>query len=474
MEGVPVEKGTLFGTDGVRGRANEPPMTAEMALALGRAVGALVQCSRQHTPLLQQQPYFEHYHRPRIVVGKDTRLSGDLFQQAIGAGLASMGCDIIFVGELPTPGIAFITRSMRADAGIVISASHNLFQDNGIKVFDRDGFKLPEEDEVLVDRWTTGAEPLPMAPAVGEAIGRAMSLEDATGRYVVYLKSTFPPDLDLEGLRIVVDCAHGAAHRVAPSVLEELGAQVISIGVDPDGMNINQDCGSMHPQEMQAVVRQQGAQIGIALDGDADRVVLADEKGELLDGDHLMAICARRMKERGGLARDTVVATAMSNLGMELALRSMGVRLLRTPVGDRYVVLAMRAGGYNLGGEQAGHVVFLDHGTTGDGVLAAMQILAVMLRKARPLSELSAGMHRVPQVLINVEVGSRPRLEELPRVTAAVRQAEAELGGEGRVLLRYSGTEMLARVMVEGVEEDLVKAWAEGIAQEVRAAIGRP
>lgn len=453
----------LFGTDGVRGRANEPPMTGEMAMALGRAVAALV--------LQKLGP--DHRRRPKVVVGKDTRVSGYLFEEAISSGLISMGCDSLLVGPLPTPGIAFVTQSMRADAGIVISASHNPFQDNGIKVFDRHGFKLPDEEELLVDRWTSGAERLPLPLATGGDIGRATQMNDVAGRYIVYLKNTFPAELSLEGVRIVVDCAHGAAYRIAPLVFSELGAEVITLGVSPDGRNINEGCGSLHPEVMQAAVLEHQAQLGLALDGDADRVILADERGERVDGDQIMAICAQRMKAAGKLARDTVVATVMSNLALDLYLRSIGVSLLRAPVGDRYVVAAMRSGGYNLGGEQSGHLIFLDHGTTGDGVLAALQVLAVMLGQGKPLSELKGLVQPVPQKLINIPVSSRPPLDGIPAVSAAISKAEAELGDEGRVLVRYSGTELLARVMVEGLNPQRVASCTEQITQAIQEAIGK-
>ncbi|MDY0062794.1 MAG: phosphoglucosamine mutase [Myxococcota bacterium] len=451
----------LFGTDGVRGRANVPPMTGETALAIGRAVGALVRLRSA-----------EGHRQHRIVVGKDPRRSGYLFEQALSSGLLSMGCEVLLSGPLPTPGIAFVTGSMRADAGIVISASHNPYQDNGIKVFDRHGFKLPDEDELLLDRWASGREPLPLPLALDDEIGRATALPDVAGRYIVYLKNTFPAELTLEGLKIVVDCAHGAAYKVAPAVFAELGAEVIPLGVAPNGRNINDGCGSLHPEVMQAAVREHGAQLGLSLDGDADRVILADEHGEAVDGDQILALCARQLAQQGRLRGGTVVATVMSNLGLELALRALGISLLRTAVGDRHVVAAMRRGGFNLGGEQSGHLIFLDHGTTGDGVLAALQVLAVMLREGRPLSELKRLVQPVPQRLINIPVSSRPVLEELPRVAAAAAAARAALGDEGRVLLRYSGTELLARVMVEGISRDLVETHCAEIAQAVAREIG--
>ncbi|MHB8764490.1 MAG: phosphoglucosamine mutase [Deferrisomatales bacterium] len=447
----------LFGTDGIRGTANVDPMTTEMMVKVGRAAAHVFKSRSQG--------------RHRIVIGKDTRLSGYMLENALSSGVCSMGVDILLVGPLPTPGIAFITSSMRADAGVVISASHNPFQDNGIKFFSRDGFKLPDEVEEAMEGLIFNGAIEGVRPTATE-VGRAFRVDDAVGRYVVFLKSTFPSHLTLEGVKMVVDCAHGAAYKVAPAVFEELGAEVIKLGVSPNGVNINAGCGSLYPQDVARVVRETGAHLGIALDGDADRVIVVDEHGDEVDGDHLMAICARELARRGRLAGRTVVATVMSNLGLERSLAEVGVRLERTQVGDRYVVEAMRARGFNFGGEQSGHLVFLDHGTTGDGVMAALQLLSVMVEQGKPLSELAKVMTAAPQVLHNVWVRERVPLDRLPEVGAAIAAAEADLGGAGRVLVRYSGTERKLRVMVEGDDEPRIQAMAARICDAVRAEIG--
>ncbi len=449
----------LFGTDGVRGEANAGVMTVENAVQIGRAIGLLCQRHRRH-------------QRVRVLIGKDTRRSGYLFENAMVAGLCSVGADAYVVGPLPTPGIAFMTIGMRADAGVVISASHNPFGDNGIKVFGPDGYKLPDDDEAQIEAWVADPQPLYAALAKGADIGRAYRVDDAWGRYTVKLKTTFPNDLTLDGVKIAVDAAHGAAYKVAPMVLEELGAQVVLIGARPDGTNINDGSGALHPQTLAKAVVDNGCHIGLALDGDADRLVLADENGRVVDGDHILALCAPRMKIRGELRGHTVVATVMSNYGLELALREHGISLLRTDVGDRHVVDAMRKGGFALGGEQSGHLVFLDHATTGDGVLAALQVLAIAVREQRPVSELAAAMSTMPQVLINLSVRDKPPLQSLPAVSGAIDEVSRELVGQGRVLVRYSGTERKCRVMVEGPDEDAVRRHAEVIAQSVRTAIG--
>jgi phosphoglucosamine mutase len=445
----------LFGTDGVRGVANVEPMTPATALKLGRAVAY----------------HFRHQERRgRIVIGKDTRLSGYMLESAIASGICSMGADVMICGPLPTPGIAFITSSMRADAGIVISASHNPYQDNGIKIFAADGFKLPDEVEAQIEELMFGDELDRNAPDPAH-IGRATKIEDSRGRYTVFLKSVFPRHLTLDGLRIVVDTAHGAAYKVAPWVFQELGANVIHIGNKPDGMNINDDCGALHPATMCAAVKKYGAHLGIALDGDADRVIIADEHGQEVDGDSIMAMVGLRMLERNELKKRTLVATVMSNLGLERAIDARGGSLVRTAVGDRYVVEEMRKHGYNFGGEQSGHLVFLDHMTTGDGVLAALQVIAVMLEagSGRPLSELRSVMTRYPQVLVNLKVKDKRPIESLPEVTGLIRKVEGALGKEGRVLVRYSGTEAKARVMVEGPDESTIRSYAE----EIGAALER-
>jgi len=451
--------GRLFGTDGIRGEANLPPMMPETALRLGRALAARFGGRASGAG------------RARIVIGKDTRLSGYMLEQALASGICATGADVWLCGPLPTPGIAFITTSMRADAGVVISASHNPYHDNGIKVFGHDGFKLPDEDEAAIEAMVM-EDRIPRG-AMRADLGRAHRIDEAWARYVVFLKRVLPDDLDLDGLKIVVDCAHGAAYRVAPAVLEELGAQVVTIGVKPDGLNINAGCGSLHPERMCDAIRLYGADMGLALDGDADRVIIADERGSVIDGDQLMAINALAMHEEGTLRDDTVVATVMSNLGLERSLKNHGIRLLRTQVGDRNVVKAMREGGYNVGGEQSGHLVFLDHTSTGDGVVAGLKTLTVMLRTGKRLSELAAVMERVPQVLVNVPVASKPPIEELPDVISVIQGIEASMGGEGRVLVRYSGTEPKARVMLEGLDVRQIEQYAHDIAAALRQSVGQ-
>ena len=444
----------LFGTDGVRGVANTPPMTVEMALNLGRAVAYL----------------FRYKGRPgRIVIGKDTRLSGYMFETALCGGVCSMGADCWLCGPLPTPGIAHITASMRADAGVVISASHNPYQDNGIKIFAGDGFKLPDETEVELERLMESGE-LDEARSHPDKVGKALRIDDARGRYVAFLKSTFPRELSLNGVRLVVDCANGAAYKSAPAVLDELGAKVFPLAVAPDGTNINDGCGALHLEQVKRAVVERGASLGIALDGDADRVIIIDEKGEEVDGDAILALIATRMLKRGTLAKQTLAVTVMSNLGLERCIEAAGGRLVRTAVGDRYVVEEMRRSGLNVGGEQSGHLVFLDYMTTGDGVVGALQVLAAMTREGRPISELAAVMARYPQVLVNVKVKQKRPLEELPTVRKLIADAERKLGREGRVLVRYSGTESKARVMVEGANAAGIKAIADNIAAELTRA----
>ncbi|WP_232287450.1 phosphoglucosamine mutase [Anaeromyxobacter dehalogenans] len=454
----------LFGTDGVRGVANVHPMTAEMALQLGRALAYIVRSGP---------------HRHRIVIGKDTRLSGYMLEQAIASGICSMGVDVMLCGPLPTPGIAFVTHSMRADAGVVISASHNPYQDNGIKFFSRDGFKLPDELELQIERLVldageddAGAEEFRALRPTATRIGKAKRIDDAIGRYAQFLKTIFPKELTLDGLTVVVDCAHGAAYHVAPAVFEELGAKVIPLNVKPDGKNINDACGAVHPESMARAVKRHGANLGLALDGDADRVILADEHGNVVDGDAIMALVGRDLLARKALAKRTVVATVMSNLGLERALAPLGGKVVRTAVGDRYVVEEMRRSGYSFGGEQSGHLVFLDHVTTGDGVAAGLNVLAVMVREGKPLSELARCFEPFPQALVNVEVREKRPVAELPGVAKAIAAAEKALGAEGRVLVRPSGTENKVRVLVEGPDAKRARALADGIAAELRQAIG--
>ena len=446
----------LFGTDGVRGTANVEPMTAEMALALGQAVAHVFRDAGGG--------------RHRILIGKDTRLSGYMFEDALAAGICSMGVNVIQVGPMPTPAMAFLTADMRCDAGVMISASHNPYQDNGIKFFAHDGFKLPDEVEKRIESLIASGE-LRSLRAEPDAIGRARRIEDVEGRYVVFLKKTFPLDLSLQGLRVVLDCAHGAAYSVGPTVLEELGAEVFAVGVEPNGRNINHECGSLFPEKLAERVCELRADVGIALDGDADRAVLICEKGRVVDGDAVLAACAADLLAQGRLRGGAVVATVMSNLGLEKALKAQGLGLVRTQVGDRYVVEAMRRGGYNLGGEQSGHVVFLDHNSTGDGLLTGLQMLALMKRKQRALSEIVGGFERFPQVLVNVPVAHKRPIEELKGFRRQLEKVEAELGGQGRVLIRYSGTERKARVMVEGPDEARVRDLAQGLAEDLRRAL---
>jgi phosphoglucosamine mutase len=439
----------LFGTDGIRGVANKNPMTTDLALKVG--------LSAAHV-------FKNHHRRPKIIIGKDTRISGYMIEYAITAGICSMGVDVLLVGPLPTPGIAFITCSMRADAGIVISASHNPYEYNGIKIFGGDGFKLDDEVETYIEQLILSGQIDRLDNPPASEIGRARRIDDAQGRYIVYLKNTFPRSLTLEGMKLVVDCAHGAAYKVAPTVFEELGAEVIVTGDRPNGKNINKDCGSLYPEHMAALVREHGADAGVAFDGDADRVIFADEKGEILDGDQLMAICASHYLKCECLTGRTLVATVMSNLGLEVALRRQGATLVRTPVGDRYVVERMRQTNCNLGGEQSGHLVFLDWSTTGDGILSALQVLAVMLRENRPLSELKKVMERYPQKLINVPVIYQKPLSEIPELVALQQSIEKRLGNDGRLVIRPSGTEPVIRVMVEGADGNLIDEVAQEMA----------
>ena len=460
----------LFGTDGIRGTANQEPMTSETALRLGRAI-AHVAGGHGGGKAARGALGRKRTHPRRILIGKDTRLSGYMFETALASGICSMGADVLLVGPLPTPAVAFLTRSMRADAGVVISASHNPYQDNGIKFFSGDGFKLPDAWERRMEALVRDEEYGPHRPAATD-IGKAHRIDDALGRTIAFLKSTFPAHLSLEGLKIVVDCANGAAYRVAPDVLRELGAEVIPVAVEPDGANINLDCGSTHPEKAQAALREHGADLAVCLDGDADRALFVDEKGGLVDGDEVLAMCAIEMKRAGRLRSGAVVATVMSNMGLDIALRAHGVEVLRTGIGDRYVVEAMREGGHNLGGEQSGHLVFLDHNTTGDGCLTALQVLALMIEREKPLSELRRIMGKLPQVTLNVPVRERRPLSELEQVQARIAESEHMLDGRGRVLVRYSGTEPLARVMIEGEPEDEIRRLAQGIADAIQAKLG--
>ena len=444
----------LFGTDGVRGVANVYPMTTEIAMQLGRAIAFIVK---------------NRVRGNTIVIGKDTRLSGYMLENALAAGICSMGVNVQLVGPLPTPGIAFITTSMRADAGVVISASHNPFQDNGIKIFSADGFKLPDEVEADIEDLIFSQKMAALRP-VAEEVGRASRIDDAAGRYIVALKNTFPKDYVLDDFHIVLDCAHGATYKVAPHVFAELGARVTCIGCEPDGTNINAGCGALHPEVMAARVQQLGADIGLALDGDGDRLIVCDEHGRIVDGDHIMAICASELLHRRKLKKKTLVATVMSNMGLEQAMTALGGQMVRTQVGDRYVVETMRARGYNFGGEQSGHLVFLDYNTTGDGTLAALQLLAIMIRKRKPLSELAAIMTTYPQILENVRMAVRIVPEQIPGFPEALRACEQRLGSRGRILVRPSGTEPVIRVMTEGEDEAEIAAMAHELCDVIRRA----
>jgi phosphoglucosamine mutase len=448
----------LFGTDGIRGAANEPPMTPEMALRLGRAISYVAGRGKDR--------------QVRVVIGKDTRLSGYLFETALASGICAMGGRVVLCGPIPTPAVANLTQSMRADAGVVISASHNPYQDNGIKIFGPDGFKLPDAEEHAIEALMESHE-LDEARVTGAAIGRSVRMEDARGRYVVFCKNTFPSRLSLDGVRMVVDAGHGAAYVVAPAVFTELGADVIALGVKPNGKNINHNAGALHPEHVANEVLRREASIGIALDGDADRVIMVDERGKIVDGDAVMALCAHRMLAQGKLPKATVVTTVMSNLGLERSLRARDAKLIRTAVGDRYVVEAMRAGGYSFGGEQSGHLIFLDHATTGDGIIAALQVLAIMIEENKPLSELaSAAMQRVPQVLENATFGARKPLEAMGAMRLTVDRIERVLGERGRVLVRWSGTEPKLRVMVEGEDERAIATYASEILEAARKDLG--
>lgn len=446
----------LFGTDGVRGRANYSPMTVETALALGRAVGRQFRC--------QCGP-------SRVVIGKDTRRSCYMFENALIAGLCSMGVDTLMVGPLPTPGVAFITRAYRASAGVVISASHNPYQDNGIKFFSSDGFKMPtsweREIELLVaqNRFEEGL------PEDCD-IGRNTRIIDADGRYIEFVKATFPKARSLKGIKIVLDCAHGAGYKVAPMVFRELDATVLTQGIEPNGLNINAGCGSLHPESVQKAVIEHGADVGIALDGDADRVIMVDERAQLVDGDTLLAICAKEMQKKGTLRGNSVVGTVMSNLGFMHAMQQLGIHVIRSAVGDRYVIQEMLQHNCNLGGEQSGHLLFLNHNTTGDGLVSALQVLSIMLETESKLSELASIVQRVPQECLKVPVRQKIPLDQLKEVQQAIADVEVALGDQGRVLVRYSGTEASCRIMVEGPKQKQVMEYAMQIAEAVRCAIG--
>jgi phosphoglucosamine mutase len=440
----------FFGTDGIRGRTNQPPMTAAMAQRVGQAAGA---------------HFLRGDHRHRVVIGKDTRLSGYMMETALISGFTSVGMDVVMVGPVPTPAVALLTRSMRADLGVMISASHNPYVDNGIKLFGPDGYKLSDKDEAAIERLIEKEPRLVDAPL----IGRSKRIEDARGRYIHFAKSTFPEELRLDGLKVVIDCANGAAYEVAPSALWELGADVVAMGVSPNGMNINDGCGSTAPAALQARVVEEGAHIGIALDGDADRVIIVDEKGRIVDGDQLMGLIAISWARRGMLEGDGIVATVMSNLGLERFLETNGLNLVRTQVGDRYVLEAMRERGFNVGGEQSGHIILSDYATTGDGLVAALQVLACLVEDGRPASEILHQFDPLPQLLKNVRFGGGAPLEA-DSVKTAIASAEQRLEGVGRLVIRKSGTEPLIRVMAEGEDEALVEEVVDSICEAVKAA----
>jgi len=446
----------LFGTDGVRGVANVHPLTSEMALQIGRATAYIFKNAK---------------HRHRILIGKDTRLSGYMLEQALASGICSMGVDVLLVGPLPTPAMAFLTISMRADAGIMISASHNPYQDNGIKIFSRDGFKLPDAEEERIEELIESGKIDRLRPTASE-IGKAFRVEDAPGRYIVHCKNSFPDKYTLDEIRMVVDCAHGAAYKVAPIIFRELGADVITASAEPNGENINKNCGALFPEQLSRLVKKHKANVGVALDGDGDRAVFVDETGEVVDGDSILAMCGLDLMKRKKLRKKTLVTTVMSNVGLDILMKKKGAKVVRTRVGDRYVVERMRQKGYNFGGEQSGHVVFMDYSTSGDGIITALQVLSIMIQSKKKLSELSMMLERLPQVLLNIKVKEKPALDEMIPVRQAIEKAEKKLGQKGRVLVRYSGTEPLARIMVEGPSKSQIARMAKDIGSVIKKEIG--
>jgi phosphoglucosamine mutase len=453
----------IFGTDGVRGTANLEPVTAETALKLGRAAAHVFKN-------LERQSRGRGKHK--IVIGKDTRLSGYMIENAISSGILSMGVDVLFIGPLPTPGVAYATRSLRADAGLVITASHNPYTDNGIKFFRADGYKLDDQVEAIIEHLVFSGEIETIRPS-SEQIGKAVRIDDALGRYIEFAKASFPRGLTLEGVKIVLDCGNGAAYKSSPCVLTELGAEVVVFNHQPDGKNINEGCGSMHPEAMCRKVAECGAHIGIAHDGDADRVLLCDETGTLIDGDDIMAIAALDMIAQGTLAEKTLVATVMSNAGLEAAIKSAGGKIIRTNVGDKNVIDEMLKNGFNFGGEQSGHLIFRDFGTTGDGLVAALQILRILKAKDQPLSQLAKCWTRFPQLVTNVKVREKKPFDQLDGVSRLVADAEKDLSAQGgRVLLRYSGTERKVRLLVEGRDAKSLEAWSQKICDAIQKQIG--
>jgi phosphoglucosamine mutase len=442
----------LFGTDGIRGKANQFPMTGDVAFEIGRAAAYVLK---------------EKHGRDLILIGKDTRLSGYMLESALTSGICSMGVDVILVGPMPTPGIAFATRSLRVDAGIVISASHNPFDDNGIKFFQSDGLKLPDSIEGEMEK-VMFSEKLKNIRPLGSGIGKARRIDDAVGRYIEYIKATFPKGMTLEGKKIVVDCANGSTYKITPPVLRELGADVLAINDEPDGININSGCGSTHPEVVQKEVIKHGADIGITHDGDGDRTILCDEKGEIVDGDKILAISAIDLKKRARLEKNTVVATVMSNIGLEIFFKKKGIKLIRTQVGDRYVVEEMVRKRCNLGGEQSGHIIFFDHNTTGDGAITALQVLAIMCKTGKSLSKLSSRIPIYPQILVNVPVPKTKNIEKYPDVLSIIKKAEKNLG-TGRILVRPSGTEPKIRVMVEGDNMNRITTIADEVVSVIKS-----
>lgn len=448
--------GKLFGTDGIRGEANRYPMNAEIAFGVGQAVAHL---------------FKKNGHRAHVIIGKDTRISGYMLESSLEAGITSMGGYPYLVGVLPTPGIAFITQSMRADAGIVISASHNPFQDNGLKIFGGSGFKLTDEEEDTIEDLILNRKLSDFLPQASQ-MGKAARMNDVNGRYIVFLKNAFPRNLTMEGMKIVLDTANGATYKVAPDAFTELGADVEVIHNTPNGININDRCGSQHTQDLRKRVVESGAAIGLAFDGDGDRLIAVDEKGNEITGDQILIICASILKKEGKLKNDLLVSTVMSNLGLRLACKKYGFSHHASKVGDRYVLEDMLRLGSVIGGEEAGHMIFLDHHTTGDGIIAAMQVVAAMVKEGRPLSELARMMDIFPQELINVDVKSKPEIDTVPRLVEAITQVEKELGDEGRVLVRYSGTQNMCRVMVEGPSAAVTEKYCKQIADVVKSEIG--
>lgn len=453
-EKVTEKRNRLFGTDGIRGTANQYPMTPDMVVKVGQAIGTILQ--KQTLPWTSPTR--------KVVIGKDTRLSGYMIEQALASGLNSMGVHVQLVGPLPTPGIGFLTRNMRAAAGIVISASHNAFHDNGIKVFGHDGFKIADDLEKEIERLVLDVDLSRTLPPSSQ-VGRTRRIEDSQGRYILFVKNTFPLEETLDGLRIVLDTAHGAAYKVAPAIFTELGAEVIHFGDDPNGTNINDKVGALYPARLSEAVVQYRADVGISLDGDADRVIMVDEKGQIMNGDHILGICALHMKKKGTLKKNTLVVTQMSNFGLEKRMNEAGIQVVKTGVGDKYVVEEMRKNGYNLGGEQSGHIIFLDHTTTGDGCVAALNVLAVMKQTGVKMSELNRIIEDVPQVLINLRVKNRKDLEKLPGYNNLINRITDQLKGEGRVFVRFSGTEPVIRVLVEGLDKVQINQFAAEIAE---------